>query len=62
MIHDQRPLPVYFSQIQCKKKEKGTGLDGPLKDQVGWQGYLNPKSGSPATILGSPTTFFATIL
>ena len=39
-----------------------TGLDGPQKDQVGWRGYLNPKSGSPATILGSPTTFFATIL
>ena len=39
-----------------------TGLDGPQKDQVGWRGYLNPKSGSPATILGSPVTFFATIL
>ena len=37
-------------------------FDGALKDQVGWRGYLNPKSGSPATILGSPTTFFATIL
>ena len=30
------------------------GLDGPQKDQVGWRGYLNPKSGSPASILGSP--------
>ena len=34
-----------------------TGLDGPQKDQVGWRGYLNPKSGSPAIILGSPTLF-----
>ena len=39
-----------------------SGLDGPQKDQVGWRGYLNPKSGSPITILGSPGTFFATIL
>ena len=34
-------------------------LDGPKRDQVGWPGYLNPNSGSPATILGSPATFFA---
>ena len=33
-------------------------LDGPQKDQVGWRGNLNPESGSPATILGSPTIFF----
>ena len=39
-----------------------SGLDSPQKDQVGWQGYLNPKSGSPASISGSPATFFATIL
>ena len=38
------------------------GPDGPQKDQVGWRGYLNPKSGSPATMLGSPATFFANIL
>ena len=34
-----------------------TGLDGPQKDQVGWWGYLNPKSGSPASILGSPAIY-----
>ena len=34
-----------------------TGLDGPQKDQVGWRGYLNPKSGSPASILGSPAIY-----
>ena len=34
-----------------------TGLDGPRKDQVGWRGYLNPKSGSPASILGSPAIY-----
>ena len=33
------------------------GLDGPQKDQVGWRGYLNPKSGSPASILGSPAIY-----
>ena len=34
-----------------------SGLDGYQKDQVGWRGYLNPKSGSPAIILGSPPLF-----
>ena len=34
-----------------------TGLNGPQKDQVGWRGYLNPKSGSPASILGSPAIY-----
>ena len=33
------------------------GLDNPQKDQVGWRGYLNPKSGSPASILGSPAIY-----
>ena len=42
--------------------DASTGLNGPQKDQVGRRGYLNPKSGSPATILGSPATFFTTIL
>ena len=36
---------------------KAPGLDGPEKDQVGWRGYLNPKSGSPASILGSPAIY-----
>ena len=35
-----------------------TGLDGPQKDQVVWRGYLNQKSGSPASILGSPAISF----
>ena len=34
-----------------------SGLDGPQKDQVGWQPNLNPKSGSPASILGSPAIY-----
>ena len=38
-------------------RQKHTGLDGPQKDQVGRQGYLNPKSGSPASILGSPAIY-----
>ena len=33
------------------------GLNGPQKDQVGWRGYLAPKSGSPASILGSPAIY-----
>ena len=33
------------------------GLDDPQKDQVVWRGYLNPKSGSPTSILGSPAIF-----
>ena len=40
-----------------KKMVAFAGLDGSQKDQVGWRGYLNPKLGSPATILGSPATF-----
>ena len=38
-------------------RKKGAGLDGPQKDQVGWRGYLNPKSGSPVSILGSPAIY-----
>ena len=30
--------------------------EGPQKDQVVWWGYLNPKSGSPTSILGSLAT------
>ena len=33
------------------------GLYGPQKGQVGWLGYLSPKSGSPASILGSPAIY-----
>ena len=36
---------------------KYPGLYGPQKGQVGWQGYLSPKSGSPASILGSPAIY-----
>ena len=39
--------------------ERTSGLDGPQKDQVVWWGYLNPKSGSPASILGSVTILFS---
>ena len=34
-----------------------SGLYGPQKGQVGWRGYLSPKSGSPASILGSPAIY-----
>ena len=34
------------------------GLNGPQKEQVGWRGYLNPRSGSPASILGSPAIYY----
>ena len=34
-----------------------SGLNSPQKDQVGWRGYLTPKSGSPASILGSPAIY-----
>ena len=30
---------------------------GRVPALVGWQGYLNPKSGSPASILGSPAIY-----
>ena len=40
-----------------KKFYVTTGLNGPQKDQVGWRGYLTPKSGSPASILGSPAIY-----
>ena len=33
------------------------GLYGPQKGQVGWRGYLSPKSGSPASFLGSPAIY-----
>ena len=39
-----------------------TGLNGPQKDQVGWRGYLIPKSGSPANILGSPAIYSKKVL
>ena len=35
-------------------RQQPSGLNGPQEDQVSWRGYLNPKSGSPASILGSP--------
>ena len=50
-----------FEGFGCPKRHPA-GLDGPQKDQVGWRGYLNPRAGSPASISGSPATFFATIL
>ena len=34
-----------------------SGLYSPQKGQVGWRGYLSPKSGSPASILGSPAIY-----
>ena len=34
-----------------------SGLYGPQKGQVGWRGYLSPKSGSPVSILGSPAIY-----
>ena len=54
-------VSIYDALIHVSKItlniEVTTGLDGPQKDQVGWRGYLNPKSGSPASILGSPATY-----
>ena len=52
---------IFFTRIALSK-EPGqmfncTGLNGPQKDQVGWRGYLTPKSGSPASILGSPAIY-----
>ena len=40
-----------------KMNSINSGLNGPQKDQVGWRGYLTPKSGSPASILGSPAIY-----
>ena len=34
-----------------------SGLYGPQKGKVGWRGYLSPKSGSPASILGGPAIY-----
>ena len=44
--------------ISGTRRLSSTGLDGPKKDQVGWRGYLSPKSGGPASILGSPAIYF----
>ena len=57
--------PVVYGEEQIrvlvrisKMLKMSTRLDGPQKDQVGWRDYLNPKSGSPASILGSPLHLF----
>ena len=41
----------------CLYSKAVSGLNGPQEDQVSRRGYLNPKSGSPASILGSPAIY-----
>ena len=60
-MSDQRLLRVVAVITHCNLPTRAWRAPEGL-DQIGWRGYLNPKSGSPATTLGSPTTFFATIL
>ena len=42
---------------RASHSQKQLVLYGPQKGQVGWRGYLSPKSGSPASILGSPAIY-----